>query len=227
MIQEANGIRIYYERTGQGAPLILLHGNGEDHTIFLEASGLLAESFTVYALDTRGHGRSSGGGGFHYTLFAEDVAAFIEKLKLGKPLILGFSDGAITALLLGIGHSDMISGIVAAGANTEPKGLTDSAIAEIRKEYEETHSPLLSLMLTEPSISDEDLRRIEVPVLVIAGEHDMVRKEDTLRISRGIPRSKLLILSGEDHASYIHHSGKIARIVLDERSFLEGKAAIG
>ena len=53
-----NGLVIYYEKSGKGEPLILLHGNGEDHTIFENSILILEKQFTVYALDTRGHGQS-------------------------------------------------------------------------------------------------------------------------------------------------------------------------
>ena len=75
-------------------------------------------------------------------------------------------------------------------------------------------------MLSEPDISKEDLGRINVPVLVVAGEHDAVKLEDTEMIASSVPDAKLRILKGEDHASYIWHSEKIARIVLDELPFL-------
>ena len=51
-----NGIRLWYEQYGEGRPLVLLHGNGEDHSIFDEAMGVLGERFTCFALDSRGHG---------------------------------------------------------------------------------------------------------------------------------------------------------------------------
>ncbi len=220
MIQEANGISIYYEKEGRGKPMILLHGNGEDHTTFSEASAILKDRFTIYALDTRGHGRSSESCDMHYQSFAEDVKAFIDALSIEKPSLLGFSDGAITALMLASSYPDSVSAVISAGANTRPEGLTDEMLKDIRMEYEATGSALLSLMLSEPDISKEDLGRINVPVLVVAGEHDAVKREDTQLIASSIPDAKLRILKGEDHASYIWHSEKIARLVLEELPFL-------
>ena len=224
MIQEVNGTKIYYEKMGSGRPMILLHGNGEDHTTFSEAMEILKDDFTLYALDTRGHGRSSASENLHYRTFAEDTKAFIDALAIEKPLVLGFSDGAITALILAFTYPDSVSAIISAGANTEPAGLTDEATEEIKKEYDATHSKLLALMLKEPRISEEELKTIKTPVLVVAGEDDAVRIEDTEKIAASIPNAKLHILAGENHISYIWHSGKIARIIQDEIKFLCNEA---
>ena len=72
-----NGIKLHYEKTGSGAPLILLHGNGESHEIFDEAIPLLAPHFTVYAVDTRGHGNSAPVPEYHYADMAQDVIALV------------------------------------------------------------------------------------------------------------------------------------------------------
>ena len=220
MFVEANGTKLYCRKEGNGNPLILLHGNGEDHTIFIPAISVLKEHFTVYAIDTRGHGQSQESDNIHYRTFMEDLKGFIDALSIRKPIICGFSDGAITALMLAYAYPDIPLAIVSSGANTAPDGLIKEMRDEIRKGYEDTGNPLLRLMLEEPSITEEELNKIACPVLVTAGEHDAVRQEDTKLIARSIPRSRLLILSGEDHASYIAGSEKIAGIILGNEPFL-------
>lgn len=220
MFVEANGTKLYCRKEGNGNPLILLHGNGEDHTIFIPAISVLKEHFTVYAIDTRGHGQSLESDDIHYRTFMEDLKGFIDALSIRKPIICGFSDGAITALMLAYAYPDIPLAIVSSGANTAPDGLIKEMRDEIRKGYEDTGNPLLRLMLEEPSITEEELNKIACPVLVTAGEHDAVRQEDTKLIARSIPSSRLLILSGEDHASYIAGSEKIAGIILGNEPFL-------
>ena len=220
MFVEANGTKLYCRKEGNGNPLILLHGNGEDHTIFIPAISVLKEHFTVYAIDTRGHGQSLESDDIHYRTFMEDLKGFIDALSIRKPIICGFSDGAITALMLAYAYPDIPLAIVSSGANTAPDGLIKEMRDEIRKGYEDTGNPLLRLMLEEPSITEEELNKIACPVLVTAGEHDAVSREDTELIARSIPRSRLLILSGEDHASYIAGSEKIAGIILGNEPFL-------
>lgn len=204
-----NNTTLYYEKAGGGAPLILLHGNGESHEIFREAIPLLAEHFTVYTPDTRGHGNSAPAAQLHYTDMADDLAAFIDALGLGQPAVYGFSDGGIAAILLALRYPERVSRIAASGANLRPQGLTRSFLNGIRKEYRETGSPLLKLILEEPDISARDLKTIKIPALVTAGERDIVRRSHTRTIAAALPCSELLIIQGETHDSYVVHSTKL------------------
>ena len=97
---EVNGIRLFYETVGEGRPLVMLHGNGEDHTIFAEAAELLGERFACYLLDSRGHGQSTPVSELHYADMAEDLVAFLDELDLRDVTVYGFSDGGIITLRL-------------------------------------------------------------------------------------------------------------------------------
>ena len=99
---QVNGVILYYEKQGSGPPLVLLHGNGEDGRIFDRTAEVLAPYYTVYTIDSRCHGRSSRDVLLSYDLMAADVLAFSKALKLEKPVICGFSDGGIVALLAAI-----------------------------------------------------------------------------------------------------------------------------
>ena len=91
---QVNGVILYYEKQGSGPPLVLLHGNGEDGRIFDRTAEVLAPHYTVYTIDSRCHGQSSRDVPLSYDLMAADVLAFTKALKLEKPVICGFSDGA-------------------------------------------------------------------------------------------------------------------------------------
>ena len=95
MFVRVNGIQLFYEQSGMGRPLILVHGNGEDHTIFDEAVDVLKERYTCYAIDSRGHGKSAYDGQLHYQDMADDITAMMEKLHLENVIYYGFSDGGI------------------------------------------------------------------------------------------------------------------------------------
>lgn len=84
---------LFYEKWGTGHPIILLHGNAETHHIFNRTAEILSNHFTVYAIDTRGHGESSSVPAFHYNEMADDIYHFITILHREKPILYGFSDG--------------------------------------------------------------------------------------------------------------------------------------
>ena len=114
---KVNNINLFYTCTGSGSPLIMLHGNGEDHTIFDEAVALLSKHFTVYAIDSRDHGQSDKVDELHYDDMAEDIRIFIEELGLEKPILYGFSDGGIIGLLLAIKYPELLSKVIGSGVN--------------------------------------------------------------------------------------------------------------
>lgn len=210
-----NGIDLWYEKSGQGAPIVLLHGNGETHDIFNVLVPQLAENFTVYALDSRCHGKSGKSDEFNYEMMAEDVAAFIKALGLEKPILYGFSDGGIIGLLLASLHPGLLSKIAVSGANTDPAGVKKSWERLFKLLYFFTRDPKIKLMLTAPHISDEQLGKIALPVLILAGERDLIKEEHTKRLAANIRHSTLKILPKENHMSYVIHSPKLYGLLKD------------
>ena len=210
-----NNVNLYYEVAGSGAPLVMVHGNGETHAIFDKALPLLAEHFTCYLLDSRGHGQSQPVTEYHYADMAEDVFQFIQALGLEHVTYYGFSDGGIIGLLLAAKHPRLLEKMVISGANTRPDAVV-KRIVRLFKVINFLHKkPLFELMLTEPHITKEQLQAIETPTLVLAGSKDLVLEEDTRFIAESIPHATLRILPGESHTSYIVHKEKIAELILD------------
>lgn len=210
-----NNVNLYYEVAGSGAPLVMVHGNGETHAIFDKALPLLAEHFTCYLLDSRGHGQSQPVTEYHYEDMAEDVFQFIQALHLEHVTYYGFSDGGIIGLLLAGKHPKLLEKMIISGANTRPDAVV-KRIVRLFKVINFLHkNPLFELMLTEPHITKEQLQAIETPTLVLAGSKDLVLEEDTRFIAESIPNATLRILPGESHTSYIVHKEKIAELILD------------
>lgn len=210
-----NNVNLYYEVAGSGAPLVMVHGNGESHAIFDKAVPLLAEHFTCYLLDSRGHGQSQPVTEYHYADMAEDVFQFIQALGLEHVTYYGFSDGGIIGLLLAGKHPKLLEKMIISGANTRPDAVV-KRIVRLFKVINFLHkNPLFELMLTEPHITKEQLQAIETPTLVLAGSKDLVLEEDTRFIAKSIPNATLRILPGESHTSYIVHKEKIAELILD------------
>lgn len=211
---EGKGVKLYYETLGSGAPLILLHGNSESHEIFNESAALLASRYTVYLLDSRGHGKSGKVDAFHYEDMAEDVELLIRTLSLEKPILCGFSDGGIVGLMLAAKYPDLLSKLIVCGANLTPNGLKKWPRLLFRLLYLLTRDEKLGLMEKEPNIGEDMLQHISVPTLVLAGSRDMICEEETRTIAKHIPNAVLRILKGESHSSYVVHSEKLAGYLL-------------
>ncbi|MBR0416407.1 MAG: alpha/beta hydrolase [Firmicutes bacterium] len=212
MFIEVNGIELFYEKTGEGRPLVMVHGNGEDHSIFREASEVLGKDYSCYLVDSRNHGKSTKTKELRYEVMAEDMIAFMEALDLQDAVFYGFSDGGIIGLMAAAKCS-RISTLIVSGANLTPDGVKPWLKAFIKFKYFFSKDPKLALMLNEPHIPDELLRSIKAQTLVLAGSRDLVTEEETRHIAETVPGAKLKILKGEGHGSYIVHKTKIAELI--------------
>ncbi len=219
-IQLENQI-LYYEKSGVGAPVLLLHGNGGSHGDLDVLQADLELDYTVYAIDSRGHGQSAPVKEYHYADMADDVLRFIRALQIEKPMVYGYSDGAIVALMAAAKEPEAFSALMLSGANLSFSGLTWSARREIRKHYRKTQSALDALMINEPGLKPEDLSGITCPALVLAGSDDLISEKETRRIAAALSNSTLRILPGEDHGSYVVHSHKLGPVL---REFMEAQS---
>ena len=170
-----NGIQLYYDVKGNGRPLILLHGNGEDHTIFEEAAEVLSQQYRCYLVDSRGHGQSTPVSELHYQEMAGDMIAFMEKLDLKDVVFYGFSDGGIIGLLAAM-RCDRITDLITSGANLTPNGVKTGLKLFFQGVYLVTKDPKMRLMLEEPHITEDDLKTIKARTLILAGSKDAVKE---------------------------------------------------
>lgn len=202
-----NGVSLFYERSGvlgsSLPPLLLLHGNGEDHHIFDALAEKLQNDFTLYAIDSRNHGQSGKTADYSYETMAEDVRRFISALHLTKPHIIGFSDGAIVALLLAIGHGKTIGKIALLGVNLQPDDFTAEHYQSLIETYHANHDPLVKLMLEQPDIKLDATRRVKNPTLIVAAEHDLFKPKMFTNLAAAMPSATLKTMAGHNHDSYI------------------------
>lgn len=180
-------IKLFYTEEGTGYPFIFLHGNGEDNTYFEHQKKFFKSEYTVIALDTRGHGKSERGEeAFCIARFAEDLKCFMDKKGIKKAVILGFSDGANIAMRFAIKYPNMLKALILNGGNLNTKGVKATVqipieigyhIAKLfssKSEKAKKNFELLSLMVNDPNISLNELKKITSPTLVIAGSKDMI-----------------------------------------------------
>lgn len=200
---KVNGVELAYEKSGTGEPLILLHGNGEDHHIFDVIALKLQKQFTVYAVDSRNHGESEKTEDYSYDTMAKDIGCFIEELNLGKVNLVGFSDGAILALILAMNQSELIRKMVLLGVNLKPEDFTETSYQFLKQTYEETKDPLFRLMLEQPNIELDDVKDVTIPTFVVAAENDIFQPESFVRLAQALPNAELMVLKDHKHDSYI------------------------
>lgn len=216
MFLDTGKIKLYYEKTGTGKPIILLHGNGEDHKIFNKTVQILKNHYTVYAIDSRDHGKSGKVTELHYEDMADDIYDFITMLGIEKPIVYGFSDGGILALILAVKHQDILSKIIVSGVNAAPNGLKTIHILTYKISYFFHKNPKVKMMLTEPNITDNMLKSIKIPAVITAGSNDMIKQRHMQHIADCIPNSTFTVFKNELHGSYIVNSTKIAEFILKQ-----------
>jgi len=200
-------IHLYCTKHGCGFPLLLLHGNGEDSGYFIHQIQEFSKDFCVYAIDTRGHGKSPRGTApFTISQFAEDLLAFMDQQGLSQADILGFSDGGNIALTFALRHPERVRRLILNAANLYPEGLQPWLLESFLQSYEtasQLHTPeaqreaaLLELMINEPHIAPEELAGLTMPTLIIVGDQDVIQDQHTRLIAASIPYARLAILSG-------------------------------
>lgn len=220
-------IRLNYIEKGKGKPLILLHGNGEDSSMFHEQTDELSEFFHVFALDTRGHGKSSRGEmPFTIRQFSDDLNSFMDEHQIARAHILGFSDGGNIAMVFAIMHPERVDSLIVNGANLDSSGVRAKTQIPIEIEYRiarcfsrisdsaKRRSEMLGLMVKDPALKPEELSAIKARTLVIAGTDDMIKESHTRLIAESIPQSELVFLDGDHFIAY-RRPKEFNRAVLD------------
>lgn len=202
-------IKHFYQEKGEGDCMILLHGNGEDHTYFEGQIEDFSKHFHVYALDTRGHGKTlRGEAPFTIRQFAKDLKSFMDEHQIEKANLLGFSDGGNIALVFALKYPYMVDRLILNGTNLNPRGVKKRTqipieiVYRIAKRFEKNsdkakaNAEMLGLMVHDPNINIEELAKLKAKTLVIAGDNDMIKEEHTRSIAKKIPGAKLCILKG-------------------------------
>ena len=203
-------IQHYYIEQGQGQPLILLHGNGENCGYFEHQIPYFSKNYRVIAIDTRGHGKSPRGEKpFTIKQFAEDLHDFMDEKGIEKAILLGFSDGGNIVLTFALKYPERVEKMIVDGANLFPGGVKPLyqwpiefgyRIAKLfskKSDKAKRNAETLGLMVNEPHIEPSELARLTMPVLVVAGTKDMIKDTHTRLIYNSLPNANLTILQGD------------------------------
>ncbi|HUZ00588.1 MAG TPA: alpha/beta hydrolase [Thermomicrobiaceae bacterium] len=232
-----DGARIWYATYGSGTPVILLHGGlGHSGNWGYQVPALLTAGYRPILIDTRGHGRSTRDSRpYRYALLATDVLAVLDALEVPRAAVVGWSDGACIALILGVQAPKRVAGVFFFGCNMDPSGtkelsgsnpVIERCFARHARDYAELSATpgdfrafveAVSLMMqTEPNYDADDLTGVRVPVTVVQSEHDeFIKREHAEHLARSIPGAHLVILPGVSHFAPLQRPALFNIAVLD------------
>jgi len=219
---DVNDIKVYYEVYGEGEPLLLLHGNGGSIVNFQYQIPELSKHFKVIAVDSRAQGKTSDSDReITYALMASDMSELIDKLLLEGVYVVGWSDGGNIGLELAYAHPEKVKKLVTVGANytwedfmAPPDSIAmdendplivkmGSVIGKFMEGYQNIspaiHEKLTALTEKYPNFTLEQLEQIKTPVLVVAGDHDMIKLEQTTALFASLPHARLFIIPDASH----------------------------
>ncbi|WP_211318894.1 alpha/beta fold hydrolase [Nocardioides silvaticus] len=216
---DVNGIATYYEVHGAGTPVLLLHGGFCSIETLSAQVAHLAPSYEVHAPERPGQGRTPDRDGpITFEDMVSDTLGYLDAVGVRAAHVIGFSDGAITGLLLARDHADRVLSLVAISGNLDPTGFVeddvehDSGLDPDRfSEAYDRLSPdgpehreavlekLMAMWTTQPQIAASSLSAITAPTLVLAGQHDSIRTDHTVAIADAIPGAQLAIVPGAGH----------------------------
>jgi len=255
-----NGMELYYEVSGEGAPLIVLHGAYMNIPSMGEIIPMLAETHTVYALEFQGHGRSTDiDRPITYPNLADDVAAFMDAVGLEQADVVGYSMGGSAGVQLAIRHPErvgrlaVISGAAFSISGFQPEfiEMIPSMVPEmfIGTPMEDAYRELaadpdgfpalvekLIALEHEPLEWRDEVEALDLPVLVIAGDSDVVTVEHTVAFFRllgggimgdmgtPLPDARLAILPGTSHTAVITQPDLLHALI---EPFLQGETPAG
>lgn len=239
-----NGMKMYYEVSGEGDPLIVLHGAYMNIPSMGSIIPKLAETHKVYALEFQGHGRTTDiDRPITYQNLADDVAAFMNAVGVEKADVFGYSMGAGAGLQLAIRHPEKIDRLVAASVAYDLEGWQPefkAAIPQMTVEmivnmpFAEDYRKLapnpdgfpvlvekLIALEKEPMAWEEDVKKLKTPILIIAGDADVMTLEHSVSLFRllgggimgdmgePLPVSRLAIMPATSHTAVITQPGML------------------
>ncbi len=218
---EHDGARIWYAAYGSGAPVILLHGGlGHSGNWGYQVPALVAGGYRAVVIDSRGHGRSTRDGRpYKYELMASDVLAVMDALGIERAGLVGWSDGAVIAVMVAQQAPARVAGVFYFACNMDPSGvkeiteatpILERCMSRHTKDYAQlsatpdqfqVFAEAVGLMQrTEPNYSADDLATIRVPVAVVHSEHDeFIKREHAEYLARSMPEAEFIYLPGVSH----------------------------
>src|SRR5688572_26530042 len=204
---KVNGMQMYYEVSGNGDPVVVLHGAYMNIPSMGAIIPRLAKTHKVYAVELQGHGRTTDiERPITYPRMADDVAAFMDAVGLKQADVFGYSMGSIVALQLAIRHPAKVSKLAAASVAYDVEGWQPEFKAIIpqmnvqmmvgspfEKDYRKLAPnpngfPELARKLIalekEPMAWAKDVKQLKLPVLIVTSDYDVATLEHSVAMFR-------------------------------------------
>ena len=223
---EVNGIKMYYEVHGEGKPMVLIHGGGSTiSSNFGKIIPIFSKFRKVIPMELQAHGRTSDRGvESTFEQDADDVAGLLQNLGIQKADVLGFSNGATTALQFAIRHVEMLDRLVLCSPLAKRNGVPDWFWGFMEKSSLDQMPPALQdaflsvnpdrhalqimhdrdakRMVNFKDIPDELIMGISSKALIIIGENDIITPQHAEALQKQISKAELAILPG-GHGDWI------------------------
>ncbi|HMH15288.1 MAG TPA: alpha/beta hydrolase [Edaphobacter sp.] len=233
---EYEGSRIFYAAYGSGSPVILLHGGlGHSGNWGYQLPALLNSGYRAILIDSRGHGRSTRDSRpYTYELMASDVLAVMDALHLETAALVGWSDGACTALILAANTPSRIAGVFFFACNMDPSGVKpfeatptlDRCFARHVKDYAQLSATpdhfkdfvedVGLMQRTQPNYSAHDLAKISVPIAIAQSEHDeFIKREHAEYLAQSIPNAEFIFLKDVSHFAPLQRPQQFNAAILE------------
>lgn len=232
---EHDGARIWYATYGAGYPVILLHGGlGHSGNWGYQVPALTQSGYRAVVIDSRGHGHSTRDDRpYSYDLMASDVLAVMDTLHIDKAALVGWSDGACTAMILAAKAPSRAAGVFFFACNMDPSGAKpfdatpalERCFSRHRKDYallsatpdrfEEFVEAVGLMQRTQPNYSAQDLADIQVPVAIVQSEQDeFIKREHAEYLAKTIPRAELIVLKDASHFAPLQRPRQFNAVML-------------
>jgi pimeloyl-ACP methyl ester carboxylesterase len=238
---ELDGVRTWHDERGAGEPVVLLHGAIVDSRCFAGNLDALAGSFRLYLPERRGHGHTPDPGGpLSPQVMAADTVAFLRTAAGGPATLVGYSAGAVVALLTALARPDLVSRLVLISGAFHQDGvlLPPATPADIPQVIYDQHAEVspdgpghLTSVIERIAASAEagdlalttaELKAVGCRTLVLVGDDDAVAMEHTLELYRALPDAELAVVPGTTHTLLIEKPQLCTGLV---EAFLSGPPA--
>jgi pimeloyl-ACP methyl ester carboxylesterase len=234
----AGGVHTYYEVSGEGEPVVMLHGGLATAESWAMQVPALAERYRVYVPERRGHGRTPDvGGPITYEMMAADTAAFLDAAGTGATHLVGWSDGAVVGMLVALRRPELVRKLVVIGqyfnadgevpewqaffdswGSNPPKGLHevyDRVSPDGPEHFPVVLEKMLRMWHEEPDITLSELAGVRAPTLVMQGDDDIVEVEHSAALVATLPDAQLAVVPGSSHIAPKEKPELVNRLILD------------